>query len=47
MKKIKYITPELEKIDLLTEDVILASMEVSTEAYDDSDVSNESGMFWG
>ena len=46
MKKMKYIAPELENINLSTEDVLLASVEVSNSAYDDSDVNNENGMLW-
>ncbi|MBQ8140805.1 MAG: hypothetical protein IJ038_03815 [Clostridia bacterium] len=46
MKKIKYIAPELEKISFSSSDVLLASLELASVEYDDSNVSANSGMRW-
>ena len=47
MKKIKYIAPELETISFESEDMLLASVELSASAYDDTKVEDGAGMRWG
>ncbi len=46
MKKLTYVAPELEKINLSAKEILLASVEVAANPYDDSDVEQGSGMRW-